>query len=159
MKKQHIYNAIIKWTGNNGRGTKNYQAYERSHTILIEGKVDINCSSDPSFRGDKSKHNPEELLLSSLSSCHMLWYLHLCAANNVVVEEYIDKASGLMEETESGGGSFLSVTLSPIVFVKEPLMLEKGEQLHKEANKMCFIANSVKFPVYHQPEMKVAEGN
>src|SRR6188474_3069753 len=104
MNKQHAYNATITWTGNKGTGTSGYRAYERSHTISAENKADIAASSDPVFRGDKTRYNPEELLVASLSACHLLTYLHLCADSGVVVTGYFDDATGIMVETEGGGG-------------------------------------------------------
>jgi len=148
---QHHYQASIKWTGNLGQGTGNYRSYERSHTIAIDGKPDISGSSDPAFRGDKTRHNPEELLLSSLSACHLLWYLHLCSEAGVIVTDYTDHATGTMVETENGGGHFTEVTLHPIVTIEEASMMDKARELHKKANELCFIANSVNFPVFHQP--------
>src|SRR5688572_1425584 len=150
----HQYKATIQWTGNLGQGTQHYKLYDRSHTIHIDNKNDISGSSDPAFRGDPTRHNPEELFISSLSACHMLWYLHLCAANGIVVVDYTDTVSGTMNEAEDGSGFFSEVTLSPIVTVTEPSMLEKAMSLHHQANKMCFIANSVKCPVYHKPVIK-----
>ncbi|CAM1370353.1 OsmC family protein [Tenacibaculum xiamenense] len=149
MSRQHNYNATIKWTGNNGTGTSGYKNYERSHEISIENKTTIMASSDPSFRGDKTKHNPEDLLVSSVSTCHMLWYLHLCSEAGVVVMEYIDNVKGTMVETSNGGGKFVEITLQPMVTVKEPSMVEKANELHHMANKLCYIANSLNFPVNH----------
>ena len=100
--KQHHYSLKVSWTGNTGTGTNGYKSYERSHEISVEGKETINGSSDASFNGDKTKYNPEELLLASISSCHMLWYLHLCAEAGIVVDEYTDTAKGTMTETENG---------------------------------------------------------
>ena len=154
MEKQHHYNATIVWTGNNGTGTDNYKSYERSHKIIIENKSDILCSSDPAFRGDKTKHNPEELLLSVVSSCHMLWYLHLCSEAGVVVLDYTDSATGIMDEGSNGNGRFTKVTLNPVVTVTENTMVDKANELHKKANELCFIANSVNFPVTHHPTAK-----
>lgn len=151
MEKEHHYKANIRWTGNRGSGTTAYKSYERSHTISIDGKPDILASSDPGFLGDPSCHNPEDLLLASLSGCHMLWYLHLCSVNKVIVTEYAGEAGGIMKETEDGGGSFISVTLKPVVKVREASMKDKALELHHKANKLCFIARSVNFPVYHQP--------
>jgi len=147
--KIHNYKATIHWIGNKGVGTTSYQAYGREHVISIDNKKEIVGSSDPAFRGDKTKHNPEELLVSSLSACHMLWYLHLCAQAGIVVTEYVDNATGIMKEDENGGGFFTEVTLNPIVTVAEDTMIEKANELHKKANELCFIANSVKFPVHH----------
>lgn len=155
MQAQHNYNVTIRWTGNKGTGTDNHRNYERSHKIIIENKSDILGSSDPAFRGDKTKHNPEDLLVSSLSACHMLWYLHLCSRAGVVVTDYIDNATGIMEETENGSGQFTEVTLNPIVTVTEQTMIEKANELHKKANQLCFIANSVNFAVKHNPIAKI----
>lgn len=151
MDKVHNYNLTIKWTGNNGTGTSDYRAYERSHIIQTENKVDIAGSSDPAFRGDKTKHNPEELLLASLSTCHMLSYLHVCVVNGVVVVDYTDNATGKMAETRNGGGHFEEVMLNPVVTVKDSSMIEKANQLHHKASELCFIASSVNFPVLHNP--------
>jgi organic hydroperoxide reductase OsmC/OhrA len=155
MNGQHDYKLTVRWTGNTGTGTSNYKAYDRSHTIEIENKPDISGSSDPAFRGDKTKHNPEELFLASLSSCHLLWYLHLCAEAGVIVTDYVDNATGIMVETVDGGGHFTEVTLNPIVTVAEKSMIEKASELHKKANELCFIANSVNFPVRHEPTCKI----
>jgi organic hydroperoxide reductase OsmC/OhrA len=152
MNGQHNYNLTIKWAGNMGTGTSHYREYERNHTIFVDNKPDILASSDPAFRGDKTKHNPEELLLASLSSCHMLSYLHLCAVSGVVVTDYVDNATGIMIETSNGGGHFSEVTLNPVVTVTENSMIPKANELHKKANELCFIANSVNFPVHHKPK-------
>lgn len=149
MSKQHHYTTTLRWTGNQGTGTSNYKAFERSHTIETNGKPIIHGSSDPSFRGDPTKYNPEELFLSSLSSCHMLWYLHLCAVNGVQVTRYTDQAMGIMEESSDGSGKFTQVMLNPTVVVSKKSMIDKAHELHGQANQKCFIANSVNFSVQH----------
>ena len=151
MQKQHHYQTTITWTGNKGTGTNDYREYERSHTMSVTNKVDILCSSDTPFRGDGTKHNPEDMLLSALSSCHMLWYLHLCADAGVVVTSYTDNATGTMIETPGGGGHFTEVILHPTVIVTHASMIEKADQLHDKAHQCCFIANSVNFNVLHEP--------
>lgn len=151
MSTEHFYKLTIKWTGNKGDGTGDYRSYERNHTISAENKPDILASSDPGFRGDKNKYNPEELLIASLSGCHMLWYLHLCTKAGVIVTDYVDIASGTLSETSDGGGHFTEVILNPIITVKESSMINKAEELHKKANELCFIANSVNFTVLHRP--------
>lgn len=150
MVKEHTYNLTVRWTGNKGPGTINYRSYEREHKIWTDNKVEITASADPAFRGDKTKYNPEELLVASLSGCHMLWFLHLCAENGVVVIDYIDRPTGIMIETENGGGRFKEVTLNPAVTVTDFAMIKRIDELHKKANELCFIANSVNFPVYHK---------
>jgi len=154
MNGQHLYNLTVTWTGNNRQGTKDYRSYERSHIVTIDNKVEILCSSDPAFRGDKTKHNPEELFVASISTCHMLWFLHLCAEEGVVVTAYTDNATGIMQETEDGGGHFTDVTLNPVVIVSEESMINKANELHHKANKLCFIANSCNFPINHNPTCK-----
>ena len=148
--KEHLYHTKLQWTGNTGKGTETYRGYERSHQISVEGKPIIESSSDPSFRGDKTKYNPEEMFVASLSSCHMLWFLHLCSEASVVVLEYSDAAIGKMTETDDGNGKFSEVKLKPLVKVKEEWMIEKTESIHDKAHHFCFIANSVNFPVRHE---------
>ena len=152
--KHHHDSTTVRWTGNRGTGTSDYRAYERSHEISADGKPTITGSSDPAFRGDAARYNPEELLVSSLSACHMLWYLHLCADAGVVVTDYYDESRGVMEETTSGG-RFTRVILQPRVTVASPDMIEKAMQLHASAHTHCFIANSVNFEVRVEPEMMV----
>lgn len=153
----HHYTIQITWTGNKGEGTATYRSYERSHTISAVGKVTIDGSSDQAFRGDKTKYNPEEFLLAALSSCHMLAYLHLCTTGGVVVTAYTDSATGTMEETPNGGGHFTEVTLHPAVTVSHEAMIDKANALHEKANELCFIANSVNFPVRHEAGCVVRE--
>jgi organic hydroperoxide reductase OsmC/OhrA len=155
--KEHFYTLTIQWTGNKGNGTLNYRSYERSHSISSDKKETILVSADPAFRGDKTKYNPEELLLASLSGCHMLWFLHICADSGVNVIEYVDKPTGIMEETENGGGKFKEVTLNPIVTVNDLNSLDKLDEIHKKANELCFIANSVNFIVKHNTTGKIAK--
>lgn len=143
----------MEWVGNQGQGTADYKSYKRDHTYQVENKKIIEGSSDPSFRGDPTRYNPEELLVSALSSCHMLWYLHLCSVNNVVVVNYVDHASGTMEEFQNGSGKFNEVILNPEVTVEDESMIPKAMELHHEANKYCFIANSINFPVRHLPKV------
>jgi organic hydroperoxide reductase OsmC/OhrA len=158
MDKKHQYSLTIKWTGNKGSGTSDYRSYERSHTVISENKVDILCSSDPVFRGDKTKHNPEELFVASVSSCHMLWYLHLCADAGIVVVDYIDNASGILMESPDGSGYFSEVTLRPVVTITNKSMIDKANSLHKKAHELCFIANSCNFKIHHEPVCKVIIG-
>lgn len=147
MRRQHSYNVEVVWTGNDGAGTASYASYRRDHTVATAGKPAIPGSSDPSFRGDPARYNPEELLVASLSACHMLWYLHLCAVNGLRVLDYRDAAHGVMEEGADGGGRFLGVTLRPRVECAAGGDPAKALALHEEAHRLCFIARSVNFPV------------
>ena len=154
-KREHKYTAKIVWTGNKGQGTITAAAYERSHDIFIDNKVKITGSSDAPFRGDITKHNPEDLFLSSLSVCHMLWYLHLCADVGIIVIEYEDNPEGNLLELETGGGYFTSVTLKPQVTIKDSSKIELANSLHIKTNEKCFIANSCNFKVKHLPICKI----
>lgn len=150
--KEHKYHVSITWTGNNGEGTQKYSAYRRDHVMESVGKPPIFGSSDPHFRGDATRYNPEELLVASLSSCHMLWYLHLCAVNGIVVVEYTDSACGVMEEAADGSGKFVRVVLKPVVKISSSDHC-KAVALHHEAHSKCFIASSVNFPVECEPQV------
>jgi organic hydroperoxide reductase OsmC/OhrA len=149
--KEHTYEVRMEWTGNDGKGTKSYTSYRRDHVLKVEGKPEIPGSSDPNFRGDRARYNPEELLVASLSACHMLWYLHLCAINKIVVTGYRDAAQGFMRENDDGSGEFFRVVLKPEVRVSPGDDQAKARELHHEAHRLCFIARSVNFPVEVEP--------
>lgn len=155
--KEHHYAVDMKWTGNLGEGTSGYRAYSRNHEISAAGKITIPGSSDPVFRGDASRYNPEDLLVSSLSACHMLAYLHLCAVAGIVVLEYLDQASGVMTETPDGGGHFTDVLLRPQVLIAAGSDAEQATHLHERAHHLCFIASSVNFPVRCEPHVRTVE--
>lgn len=152
---EHHYQVTITWTGNLGKGTAGYNAYSRDHTIHATGKPVILASSDPAFRGDAKKYNPEELFLASLSDCHMLWYLHLCAEAGIEVTAYSDAAKGTMQTEPDGSGRFTEVTLYPVVTITNGATAALALELHQRAHQCCFIANSVNFPVEHRPEIIV----
>jgi organic hydroperoxide reductase OsmC/OhrA len=151
--KQHTYEVSVDWTGNDGDGTKTYKGYRRDHRIGAGAKAEILASSDPTFRGDPSRYNPEELLVASLASCQMLWYLHLCAVNGVNTVGYHDTASGVMRENADGSGEFVSVTLKPRVTIAAGNR-EKALELFHKAHELCFIARSVNFPVQVEGEVQ-----
>ena len=155
MNRQHHFRTTINWTGNRGQGTTDYNGYDRSHRLSAQNKPTIEVSSDSAFMGDPSKYNPEELFLASLSSCHMLWFLHLCSDNGVVVTAYEDHATGNLDEDKTGGGKFTEVILHPHVKVTHSSMIVKANELHEEANKRCFIANSCTFKIKHEAFCKV----
>lgn len=155
MGKAHHYAVTVTWTGNTGTGTSSYRSYERRHEISAgTRKPAIPGSSDPAFRGDPERWNPEELLVASISACHQLWYLHLCAMAGVTVLEYTDLAEGEMEEMPDGSGRFTRVILRPRIAVTADSDLGKARELHAAAHGKCFIANSVNFPVEHAPEIR-----
>ncbi|WP_328913429.1 MULTISPECIES: OsmC family protein [unclassified Streptomyces] len=158
---RHSYETELVWTGNTGTGTATYRSYERSHEVRAPGVPAVLGSADPAFRGDATRWNPEQMLLAALSQCHLLAYLHLCAVNGVTVTAYTDRATGTMAQTADGGGHFTEAVLRPAVEVAEAGMTEKALALHDEAHRTCFIANSVNFPVRHEPTATVrpaAEG-
>lgn len=155
MERRHGYRIQLAWTGDRGLGTAGYRDYGREHEVRAEGKPVIAGSSDPAFRGDAARWNPEELLVASLSACHQLWYLHLCAEAGVVVRTYEDTAEGVMAEGEDGGGRFLSVVLRPRVGLAAGTDAERARALHDHAHEKCFIASSVNFPVTIEPRFEI----
>jgi organic hydroperoxide reductase OsmC/OhrA len=150
--KTHTYGTCVRWSAAGGEGTTNYRSYSRNHTIGAAGKPEIAASSDPAFRGDSARYNPEELLVASLSSCQMLWYLHLCSVNGITAVGYRDDASGTMEESSDGSARFLQVDLRPVVTIAAGDRA-KALALHDEAHRLCFIARSVNFPVQVRAEI------
>jgi organic hydroperoxide reductase OsmC/OhrA len=156
MPRMHRYRTTIRWTGNSGTGTSSYRSYDRSYEIAAtEAKPPIPGSADPLFRGDKTRWNPEELLLASLSACHQLWYLHLCAVAGIVVTAYVDHAEGELREEADGSGRFHRVVLRPEITIAPGGDTAKALALHQDAHRFCFIANSVNFPVEHEPQITV----
>jgi organic hydroperoxide reductase OsmC/OhrA len=151
MARRHSYTVTVTWTGNQGTGTSGYRDYQRSYEISAAGKSSIAGSLDPAFRGEGTRWNPEDLLVASLCACHELWFLHLCADAGVVVESYVDEATGLMEEAADGGGQFVEVVLRPRVRAAPGSDRDKIQSLHHEAHAKCFIARSVNFPVRCEP--------
>ncbi len=157
--RQHRYRVDVRWTGNQGQGTAGYRSYTRDHEIASPGsaKPVIPGSSDPAFRGDPSRWNPEELFVAAISACHKLWYLHLCAAAGIVVTSYLDEAEGVMEEAADGSGRFVSVVLRPRIALTHAADLDRARSLHHEAHAKCFIANSIATPVSVEPTISAAD--
>lgn len=148
--REHHYTVTTRWTGDRGTGTSAYRAYDRTHEITSGAKPPIPGSSDPAFLGDASRWNPEELLVSAASTCHMLWYLHLCSANGIVVTDYTDNAEGTMADNGKTG-LFTRVVLRPNVGLAEGSDATRARALHHEAHASCYIANSVNFPIDCEP--------
>lgn len=158
MPKEHAYSVTVTWTGNLGDGTSGYRAYSRDHVIASGDKPPLPGSSDPAFRGDAARYNPEDLLVAAVSACHMLWYLHLCAVRGIRVLGYVDEASGVMAEEPDGGGRFTKVVLRPRITLAEGADAALAGALHEEAHAKCFIANSVNFPIEHRAEIRTGAG-
>jgi organic hydroperoxide reductase OsmC/OhrA len=151
LAKTHTYEVALTWIGNTGTGTSGYGAFERSVEASAEGKPIISGSADPAYRGARDRWNPEELLVVSLSQCHMLWYLVLCAKEGIVVTDYVDHASGTLVETPDGGGHFEEVMLHPRVTITDAGRIERAVALHERAHDLCFVARSVNFAVRADP--------
>lgn len=150
----HHYKIQNTWTGNLGSGTSTYRSYSRNHELTGERKsAPIAGSSDPVFRGESSRYNPEELLLAALSACHMLALLHLCADAGITVTEYVDEAAGEMAENPDGSGQFTRVVLHPRMVITDASRIEDAKNLHHRAHELCFIARSVNFPVENEPQV------
>ena len=150
MSERHDFAARVAWTGNRGAGTASYRGYDRTWSIATPGKPPVACSNDPRLGGDPALHNPEDLLVASLSACHMLWYLHLASTAGIVVVEYRDDPLGHGESTPDGAGRFVGATLRPRITVRKGADLVRAEVIHHEIGKVCFITRSVAFPVRYE---------
>lgn len=155
MVKEHHYQLTTEWQDTSGKGTNNVKTYDRSHTVWIDGKPNLNLTTDNAAVGDKNKLNPEDLLVAAVSSCHMLSYLYVCALEGIVITSYVDNANGLMIEEESGGGKFKHIVLNPVCKVADESMIQKAIELHHRAHEICYIANSVNFEVICNPSCSV----
>ncbi len=147
----HEYASRVVWTGNRGKGTVGYRAYDRTWDVAIPGKAVIHCSNDPLLGGDPEKMNPEDLLLSALSACHMLWYLHYAADAGIVVMAYEDAPLGIGESSAGGAGRFTSAILRPRIEVAANTDIDAATVIHSRIHEVCFIARSVNFPVSYEP--------
>jgi organic hydroperoxide reductase OsmC/OhrA len=150
---RHLFKAKVKWTSNQEDSTKRF--YSKSHKILIEGKPVLHVSAAKAFKGDPELYNPEDLLLSSLVSCHMMSYLYVCSQNGIEVLEYSDNAEATLEVSPDGSGRFIEVKLNPKVTIANPDKIQMALNLHQKANQLCFIANSCNFPVLHNANCEV----
>lgn len=155
MTKLHDFASSIVWTGNRGEGTRAYKGYDRTWDIALPGKDIIHCSNDPLLGGDSAKMNPEDLLISALSACHMLWYLHLASNAGIVVTGYRDDPIGHGETLPNGSGRFIAAVLRPKISVQEGADLEFAGNIHHKVHDFCFIARSVNFPVSYEPTFNV----
>ena len=153
---KHLFKAEAKWTSNQIQEDSTKRYYNKSHKIIIEGKPVLNVSAAKAFKGDPELYNPEDLLLSSLVSCHMMSYLYVCAQNGIEVLEYSDHAEATLEVSADGSGRFVAVKLFPKVKISNFDQIELALELHKKANQLCFIANSCNFPVLHEASCEVA---
>lgn len=156
MAKEHEYTCQVQWTGNRGDGTKTYRGYDRTWDIATPGKPVIHCSNDPLLGGDPGLPNPEDLLISSLSACHMLWYLHLASREKIVVQSYTDTPVGIGESEPSGAGRFLRAILRPSIVLSDIGDRDRADALHHEIHQYCFIARSVNFPVRYEASYSAA---
>lgn len=157
LSKEHVFEARIVWSGNRGEGTNHYRAYDRSWLMAAAGKQELQCSNDPALGGDPSKYNPEDLLLSSLSACHMLWYLHLASAAGINVVSYVDEPIGMGENLPNGAGRFVRATLRPRIGLAAGSDANRADDLHHQVHKYCFIARSISFPISYEAEYEIAE--
>ncbi len=153
----HHYELTVTWAGNLGDGTSTYRGYRRTHTVAAQGPPELPGSADPTFHGDRERWNPEQLLLAALAQCHMLSYLHVCVGAGVVVTDYVDRATGSMRTEADGSGHFTEVVLHPAVVVAGSDMVDAAMSAHRRASQLCFITNSVNFPVRHQPVVRAGD--
>lgn len=152
---KHLFKAELKWTSNQNLEDVTKRFYSKSHQIKIEGKPVLDISAAKAFKGDPELYNPEDLLLSSLVSCHMMSYLYVCAQNGIEVLGYSDNAEATLEVSPDGSGRFVEVRLFPKVKIVNSDQVELALELHKKANQLCFIANSCNFPVLHEGSCEV----
>jgi len=153
MAFKHQFKADLSWSKEIVQADR--KTYERSHQVSIQGKSTLEISAAKAFKGDPSKYNPEDLLLSSLISCHMMSFLYVCTQNNIDILSYTDHAEAILESYPDGSGRFMSATLNPKITITDPEKVELANLLHQQAHQLCFIANSCNFPIQIIPECSV----
>jgi organic hydroperoxide reductase OsmC/OhrA len=152
---EHRFECRLVWTGAMKGGTTSYDAYSRECRVDFPGKPSVRATAASVFRGNPALPNPEDLLVASLSICHFLSYVALCARGGVNVIGYEDEAVGMMSRFERGF-HFTDVLLKPRVTIAAGSDPEKARALHHGAHESCFIASSVNFPVRNEPVITVA---
>ena len=156
MAFNHTFKASVNWQLGDNETTQNPKGFSRNHTVSIANKkAPLEVSAAKPFRGDETRYNPEDLLLSALASCHMMSYLYVCSQNNINVLSYTDTAEAILNVEASGSGRFTKVTLKPVVIIEDSSQIELAKALHTKANNLCFIANSCNFTVEHYAEVTV----
>jgi organic hydroperoxide reductase OsmC/OhrA len=155
MGFKHLFKAKLKWLSTKNEEVVTSKFYSKSHTVTIEGKPILNVSAARAFKGDPTLYNPEDLLLSSVVSCHMMSYLYVCAQNGIEVVSYTDSAEAILEVLENGSGRFIEVRLYPKVIIRQKEKIAEALRLHQKANELCFIANSCNFPIVHEPSCQI----
>ena len=153
---KHLFKATLNWTSQQNQNKLSERYYSKTHQIKIEGKPVLDISAAKAFKGNPSLYNPEDLLLSSLVSCHMMSYLYVCSQNGIEILEYSDHAEAILEVSPDGSGRFVEVKLFPKVKISNSDQIELALQLHQKANQLCFIANSCNFSVLHEASCEVA---
>lgn len=151
MGFKHLFKVKLNWLSVSKETISSSKQYHKTHQIAIEGKEFLNISAAKAFKGDPSLYNPEDLLLSSVVSCHMMSYLYVCSQNGIDVISYQDDAEATLEVSENGSGRFIEVRLYPKVLIKQPEKISEALTLHAKANELCFIANSCNFKIAHFP--------
>lgn len=148
----HLFKVALNWMKKDNISSSLSRIYTKSHHISIEGKPDLEVSAAKAFKGDPNLYNPEDLLLSSLTSCHMMSYLYCCMQYKIEVISYQDHSEATLQVNPDGSGKIVKVDLFPEIIISNSSQIELALSLHKKANELCFIANSCNFPVYHHPK-------
>jgi organic hydroperoxide reductase OsmC/OhrA len=147
------FNVGLTWLSQNKNFT--YNEYSREYTIHAEGKPELIGTAAPEYKGSHEHYNPEDMLIASLSACHMLSYLALAANSKIQVLSYQDQAEGSLIK-DGMSMKFNEVILKPHVVISQDSDQEKALSLHDKAHHICFIANSVNFSVLIQPQIAIA---
>ena len=153
MNNEHIFRSQLEWK----KPSELIRGKEKNHTISIAGKADLYISAAKAFKGDLTLYNPEDLLLSSLTSCHMMSYLYCCQKNGLEILEYNDQSEAILKVNNDGSGKISQVILNPIVTIADLSQRDLALDLHKEAAQLCFIANSCNFEIMHHPTVVVRD--
>jgi len=150
------HRATVEWRRQNA--DFDHKTYSRSHTLAFEGGLRVPASAAPANIPPTAVGapgvDPEQAFVASISSCHMLWFLHLACRAKLVVERYVDEAWGVLAKNADGREAMTHVTLRPVVtFSGRPPSVEQHAKLHEDAHHKCYIANSVKTEVTLEPEI------
>lgn len=160
MSDTHVFEITLTYPASTAQATPPDANFSRNNIMKSAGKHEVAASSPATFGGDDTRYNPEELMLMSLSECHMLTYLAIAAKKQMKIVRYEDRATGQLGMGEFGvvgKTSMQRVTLHPRVTVAKGTNLDDARAMHVKAHANCFMANSVNFLITAEPEIIEAD--
>jgi organic hydroperoxide reductase OsmC/OhrA len=157
MAEEHVFETRLEYPADKAQKLPPDPDFSRDNRLIVEGHPEMPGALPAALGGHNRGYSPEDLMILSLSECHCLTYLRLAQKNRLAIRRYEDRATGRLGKNAAGMTQLLEVVLRPRVTVARGTDLAAARTLHERAHHHCFMANSVNFPVLHEPE--IVEGD